>query len=145
MTSRSILVGPLILLVAALCMAQQVEVKNVPIKYVSPLSGEKMYLSYCAACHGTDGRGTGPAATAMKTQPADLTTLAKSHGGVFPKLHVSNTILGDTAAPQAHGSKDMPVWGSLFPSLCGGRPTAKAETQMRASNLTDYVESLQQK
>lgn len=145
MTSRSILVGPLLLLVAVLCTAQQAEVKEVPIKNVSPLSGQQMYVSYCAVCHGTDGRGAGPAAPAMKAQPTDLTTLAKTHDGKFPKLRVFNTILGDTAAPQAHGSKDMPVWGSLFSSLCSGRPTAKAETQMRASNLTNYVESLQQK
>jgi len=29
----------------------------------------KMYRNYCAACHGTDGKGTGPAAKALKPRP----------------------------------------------------------------------------
>ncbi len=147
MTSRLVLVGPLILLVAVMCTAQQVKVKYVPVKNVSPVSGEEMYVAYCAACHGMDGKGAGPAAPAMKTQPTDLTTLARVHGGQFPKAQVCNSITGDTALPSAHGSKDMPVWGQLFSSLCLGisNPAAKMEADLRVASLSDYVESLQQK
>jgi hypothetical protein len=40
--------------------------------------GKQTYLEYCAVCHGPDGRGTGPAASALKDPPADLTTLANT-------------------------------------------------------------------
>jgi len=70
MPSR-ILVGPLLLLVGILSTvqglspgtAQQTEegLKKVDISYTSPTSGVEMYKSYCAACHGTEGKGDGPA------------------------------------------------------------------------------------
>ena len=35
-------------------------------------SGKQMFSSYCAVCHGADAKGNGPAASALKTPPADL-------------------------------------------------------------------------
>jgi mono/diheme cytochrome c family protein len=40
-----------------------------------------MFTPYCAPCHGVDGAGNGPAASAMKTPPTNLTQLAKKHDG----------------------------------------------------------------
>jgi mono/diheme cytochrome c family protein len=99
-----------------------------------------MFKTYCAACHGQDGRGDGPAAPALKKQPANLTELSARNGGKFPELKVFNTIKGDSDVT-AHGSRDMPIWGSLFPSISSGQ----AEVQLRISNLTDYVKSIQAK
>jgi mono/diheme cytochrome c family protein len=48
-------------------------------------SGKKTYTEYCASCHGEDGKGMGPAASALKAPPSDLTTLAKRHAGKFPE------------------------------------------------------------
>jgi hypothetical protein len=50
---------------------------TIPVTKTSPTSGRQMFSSYCAPCHGVDGRGHGPAATALKTPPADLTGLVK--------------------------------------------------------------------
>jgi mono/diheme cytochrome c family protein len=36
-------------------------------------SGRALYVRNCAACHGEEGRGDGPSATAFATKPADLT------------------------------------------------------------------------
>src|SRR5580700_5256007 len=83
------------------------------MKPTSSASGKGMYVSYCAACHGADGKGGGPAASALKTPPADLTMLSKNNGGKYPALKVTSTIRNGTSNP-AHGSKEMPVWGSLF-------------------------------
>jgi mono/diheme cytochrome c family protein len=116
-------------------------VKHAPIKSTSPASGKEMFNSYCAVCHGTDGKGGGPAASALKTPPADLTMLGKNNGGKFPAMKVSSTING-TSDLAAHGSKDMPVWGPLFRGMSGGHD---AEVQQRVANLTKYVESLQVK
>ncbi|MGO9124712.1 MAG: c-type cytochrome [Terriglobales bacterium] len=141
---HKVVVGSLLLFFGCLCTAQ-VGIKTVPIKNVDPSSGEKMYVTYCGACHGTDGKGTGPAATAMKALPTDLTTLAKRNNGKFPALHVQQTIRGDTAMPAAHGTKDMPVWGNLFSSLTRGDTITQAEVEQRVVNLTTYVQLLQQR
>ncbi len=116
-------------------------IQHTPIKTTSPASGKEMYTSYCAVCHGTDGKGGGPAASALKTAPTDLTMLSKNNGGKYPALKVTTAINGDSNLP-AHGSKDMPVWGSLFRSMSHGHPS---EVQQRVANLTEYIESLQAK
>ena len=116
-------------------------IKHVPIKTTSPVSGKDMYTAYCAFCHGTDGKGGGPAASALKVPPTDLTLLSKNNGGKYPSLKVSSSIRGESATP-AHGSKDMPVWGTLFWSMSSGH---EGEVQQRVTNLTHYIESLQAK
>ncbi|HVI09183.1 MAG TPA: cytochrome c [Candidatus Binatia bacterium] len=116
-------------------------IKHVPVKSTSPASGKEMFTSYCAVCHGTEGKGNGPAASALKTPPADLTQLSKNNGGKFPSLKVSGAIRGDDNVA-AHGSKEMPVWGTLFREMSQG---SEGEVQQRVANLTKYVESLQAK
>src|SRR5271165_5804566 len=116
-------------------------IKHVPIKPTSPVSGKEMYATYCAVCHGTDGKGGGPAASALKVPPSDLTLLSKNNGGKYPALKVSATIRGEANVP-AHGSKEMPVWGSLFWSMSSGH---ESEVQQRVTNLSRYIESLQAK
>lgn len=98
---------------AFFCAAQQKEIKYVRVKASSPASSSEMYTSYCAVCHGVDGKGDGPAADALKVAPPDLTTLAKKNGGKYPTDHVTSAIRGDRRLA-AHGSKEMPLWGDLF-------------------------------
>ncbi|MGA7380882.1 MAG: c-type cytochrome [Terriglobales bacterium] len=119
----------------------QTTIQHVPVKATSPASGKEMYTTYCAVCHGTDGKGAGPAASALKTPPTDLTMLSKGNGGKYPALKVAATIRGEANLP-AHGSKDMPVWGSLFWGMSHGH---EGEVQQRVANLTKYIESLQVK
>jgi mono/diheme cytochrome c family protein len=104
-------------------------------------SGRQMYKEYCAACHGLDARGLGPAASALKTPPPDLTTLAKRNGGKFPYDYVANVLrFGIRIA--AHGSADMPTWGPIFGYLEHYNEVA---VQQRIKNLCDYLASLQEK
>lgn len=116
-------------------------IKHVPIQQTSAASGEEMYTSYCAACHGKDGKGNGPAASALKVPPTDLTTLAKKNGGKYPALKVSSVIRGQDVVA-AHGSRDMPIWGKLFWSISGG---SDAEVLQRVANLNHYIETMQAK
>jgi len=116
-------------------------IKHVPIQPTSPVSGKEMYTAYCAACHGTDGKGGGPASGALKIPPTDLTLLSKNNGGKYPSMKVSSSIRNESAVP-AHGSKEMPVWGALFWSVSSGH---ESEVQQRVVNLTKYIESLQAK
>jgi len=133
--------------ISALAVAQQApaqtspEVKHVPITSTPSNSGKEMFNSYCAVCHGTDGKGAGPAASAMKTPPTDLTGLAKREGGKYPSAHVAAVIRGQATTP-SHGSQEMPVWGPLFSSISQGH---EAQVQQRVTNLVHYIETLQAK
>jgi mono/diheme cytochrome c family protein len=132
----------LLLSIPSLATAQEKQVKKVPLKRTSAASAAEMYKEYCAVCHGKDGKGGGPAADALKTPPPDLTTLAKRHDGKFPDAYVANVLRNGAKAPTVHGSAEMPVWGPLLKSL---KPMDDAQVNMRISNLTDYLKSLQAK
>jgi mono/diheme cytochrome c family protein len=116
-------------------------VKHVPINRAPVNSGKDMFNSYCAVCHGTDAKGAGPAASAMKTNPVDLTALAKKSGGKYPASHVAAVLRGQ-AITASHGSQDMPIWGPLFSSISQGH---EAQVQQRIANLVDYIGTLQTK
>lgn len=123
---------------AALTYAE-VKIKTTPVSRTAPNSGVEMYKTYCAVCHGLDGMGNGPAVPALKMAPPDLRKLTANNGGKFPELRVYSTIRGEADIP-AHGSKDMPVWGTLFRSL---DRTDTSLVNLRLRNLTAYVQSLQ--
>jgi len=136
--------GAILLLSAAFAVAQQAgttQIKHVPVKATNAASGQEMYASYCAVCHGANATGNGPAQSALKIQATDLTTLAQKNGGKYPAMHVSSVLRGD-AELAAHGSKDMPVWGPLFRNMSQGHD---AEVQQRIANINAYIESLQKK
>ncbi len=141
MLNRSIVVLVVLVVAFAILGAQgQPEIKKVAPSQTSPASGQQMFETHCAACHGRDGKGTGPAAKALKKPPADLTILAQRNGGKFPELRVFQAIHGELDV-SAHGSKEMPVWGDVFKSMSKD----PAALQMRLSNLTAYVRSIQVK
>jgi mono/diheme cytochrome c family protein len=118
--------------------APKTEIRKVAAPQVSPINGEANYKAYCAACHGVSGKGDGPAATALKVPPTDLTRLAANAGGTFPSMHVQTMIRN--ADNPAHGSKDMPIWGPVFRSLSSGN---QAQVELRVSNLAKYIEAMQ--
>jgi mono/diheme cytochrome c family protein len=115
-------------------------IKTVPPVATSLASGQEMFTSYCAVCHGPDAKGAGPAAAALKVPPADLTRLASKNGGTFPELRVSGLILGDGDGPTAHGSKEMPVWGNPLRLMSYDSGSG---VQLRVANLTAYIKTLQ--
>ena len=121
--------------------AQQPKVVNIPVGHTSASSGKEMYEAYCAACHGIDGRGHGPAAEALKSPPTDLTVLARRQAGKFPSIKIYRAITGE-AGIAAHGSKEMPIWGPIFLSMSHQH---ESEVHLRVANLTDYIKSMQQK
>lgn len=103
-----------------------------------PDRGELEYRSRCGVCHGVDAKGDGPLATQLKTPPTDLTQLAKHNAGIFPEGAINETIDG-TKEVEAHGPRDMPVWGYRY--VHGddvGRRT-------RQQALIDYLRRIQEK
>ena len=142
MLVRSIVpVVGLMVCLAVFSVSQQKEIRHVPVKPTSPASGPEMYTTYCAVCHGVDGKGNGPAAEALKALPPDLTKLASTNGCKYPSDHVTSAIQGEPRL-LAHGSKEMPVWGALFWGMSQGH---SSEVQLRVTNLNKYIESLQAK
>jgi mono/diheme cytochrome c family protein len=73
-------------------------------------AGRTEYQAHCAACHGIDGKGNGPASDELKTRPADLTVLTKKNNGEFPYKAITEVIDGRKAF-KAHGTREMPIWG----------------------------------
>jgi len=126
-------------LAALVLSAQQKEMKKIPVTSTRADSAVEMFKTYCASCHGVDGKGHGPAAEALKFPPADLTALKQKNGGKFPAGRVTRVIEGADVIP-AHGSTDMPTWGPIFHSL---DPSNAALTKLRIANLTKYIESMQ--
>ncbi len=128
---------------ATICVSQESKtaIKRGPAAATSPTSGKEMFTSYCASCHGKDAKGNGPAAGALKQAPADLTSLAKRHGGKYPADEVTSVLRGQ-ATLMAHGDQEMPVWGPVFWKMSQGH---EEQVQMRIANLNKYVESLQEK
>ena len=120
--------------------AQDKQIKKEPIQPAPANSGSEMFKQYCAACHGTTGKGDGPAASALKQPPANLTTLTKRHDGKFPEDYVANVLRNGVKAP-AHGDAEMPVWGPLFSSM----DQNEAVVNLRIGNLTKYIKSIQAK
>ena len=122
---------------------QRTTINQVPIKRTSWASGREMFREYCAACHGENGAGEGPAASACTVKPADLTTLAKRNRGKFSYDGFYAVLqFGTQTRVPAHGSADMPVWLPLFASLNEGH---EALAEQRMYNLARYVASLQSK
>ena len=119
---------------------EQKEIKRSTAQPTSPASGQAMFLAYCATCHGKDAKGNGPAASALKVAPADLTGLAKKYGK-YPGMKVT-TVLTGQANLAAHGNTEMPVWGPIFARMSQGH---ESEVQQRIANLDHYIESLQAK
>ena len=116
-------------------------VKHTTAPATSPASGEEMFMSYCTSCHGKDAKGDGPAASALKQAPANLTLLAQQNGGKYPADKVTSILRGQTKLV-AHGDQDMPIWGPVFWKMSQGH---EEQLQMRIANLNRYLESIQAK
>jgi mono/diheme cytochrome c family protein len=90
--------------------------------------GKRLYLSYCASCHGVDASGKGPVASALKQPPPDLRRF-QAKAGQSPAEELRKKIAGDLSLP-VHGKSDMPVWGRIL-------------SRADINNLVKYLESIQ--
>jgi len=109
--------------------------------------GKKDYETYCAECHGSDGKGNGPSASVipMTPPPPNLTQLAKKNGGKFPFDEVVDTIDGRKNIP-SHERIQMPFLGTTLQKPGEEfTPQSDAEVKRRIEAMARYVESLQQK
>ncbi|HVN28134.1 MAG TPA: c-type cytochrome [Candidatus Binataceae bacterium] len=81
--------------------------------------GQKLFMQYCASCHGKDGMGDGPVAHSLTKPPANLRMLSDKYGSPLPAAKLAEIIDGRDAV-RAHGTPEMPVWGERFYALGQG-------------------------
>jgi len=103
--------------------------------------GRELFNTYCASCHGVTGAGNGPAAASMRRKPPDITGLALANGGMFPAERMRRII--DGREVDAHGNRDMPVWGSAFKTVRNG--SGEASVQSRIASILQYLAALQRR
>jgi mono/diheme cytochrome c family protein len=104
--------------------------------------GADLYQFYCSSCHGATARG-GAARSPHHPPAPDLTALPRQNAGTFPRERVRASItFGPGAAGHgAHGTADMPVWGTVFRGL----DRDDTMTAIRIENLVNYLASLQER
>ena len=106
------------------------------------VAGRALFAENCAVCHGTEGRGDGPAAAAMSPPPVDLTLLSRTNGGSFPLVAVMSYIDGYTR----DGRDGMPAFGADLDGPLVMVDTGDGiltPTPAPLVALADHVESLQ--
>lgn len=141
---RHILLTSVVVLAAALRFTAQDAPVKIPLTPTRANDGQQMYVEYCAPCHGLDGRGHGPRASALKIVPSDLSILSKNNKGTYPAKHVV-AVLKYGLKTGTHGASAMPLWGPALQQAehsSGGR---QETATLRIVNLARYIESLQAK
>lgn len=104
-------------------------------------SGEELFERFCASCHGESGRGDGPVAPHLKVAPADLTAISRRYGE-FPAGRIRETIDG-RGLIDAHGRREMPVWGYEFFVESGADRRAEREMHALIEKLVEHLRTLQ--
>lgn len=101
--------------------------------------GEAEYMRYCSACHGEAADGNGPVANVLTPRPPSLRALHARFGKPLGTGFVE--FVSGTTMPRAHGTSDMPVWGSVLTE-----PTKQGEQRDPADvlwKITVYLEKIQ--
>jgi mono/diheme cytochrome c family protein len=99
--------------------------------------GRHTYETFCASCHGLDGRGDGPVADALTDDLDDLRLLRQQHGGSFPVELIYGMIDGREDV-RAHGTREMPVWGNVWTER-----DDQETVDRRISELVEFLRSIQ--
>jgi mono/diheme cytochrome c family protein len=129
-------------------LGQEAKVPQPPAGAAQPgsanavVSGAYGFRTYCASCHGVDGKGEGPLAENLRFHPPDLTLIAKRSGGEFPADKMARIVDGRNPL-KGHGGPDMPVWGDAFRNAETGYDDVSVKAKIRG--IVDYLKSIQAK
>jgi len=104
--------------------------------------GRETFQRHCASCHGASARGDGPAASALRPPPSDLTRIAARRGGEFPAGEIARFVDGRFSLA-AHGSRAMPVWGERLGERIPEAGVSEEIVRGQVSVLVEYLKSIQ--
>lgn len=105
-------------------------------------SGTETFHRFCASCHGSEGMGEGPVASALPVAVPDLTLLRERWGDQY-RTRTLRRIIDGRDAVIYHGTRYMPVWGYEFWVEEGADEAAELRVEIIVANLIDYIESIQ--
>ncbi len=105
-------------------------------------SGGELYARFCASCHGVSGAGDGPVAEALAVHVPDLREIAGRSGDRFSRDWLYRIIDGRVSIV-AHGTRDMPVWGTGFYDEYGDDAEAQQKVEKIIGELADYIIAIQ--
>jgi mono/diheme cytochrome c family protein len=103
--------------------------------------GAQLFKTYCATCHGANGRGDGPVAAQLRRTPPDLTRYTARNNGVFPTEGLRHII--DGRGVTSHGDREMPIWGDAFRTTRGGLSAEAANARIDA--IVRYLRAIQER
>ena len=110
--------------------------------------GQRDFRTYCAACHGAEGKGDGTLGEFLTLAVPDLTTLSKLNAGQFPEERVTAVVDGREEV-KVHGLRDMPVWGDWFNAEAISQDTDRETREIivndRIQSIVGYINSIQGK
>ena len=112
-------------------------------KELQDVVGKKEFISYCASCHGTEGKGNGPMVNFLKRKPADLTQLSKTNGGAFPFDRIYGVFDGSYVFSE-HGTSEMPIWGYKFIREAQKADEPNITAKAKALDIILYIQVIQE-
>ncbi len=110
---------------------------TLPVYSQDRSKGKHLYFTYCSSCHGSAGKGDGPAAKMLLVKPADHT-----QSSVMKQLtdHYLFKVISE-GGPKVGKSSQMPGWGAVLKARqiedivkfirSLSNSTAQADTQRR--------------
>jgi mono/diheme cytochrome c family protein len=128
------------------CLAACLIVTDGPVRLAAQgprglQAGRDLFHTHCASCHGLTGVGNGPAAGSMRKPPPDITGLSLANGGTFPFDRARRIVEGREV--EAHGDREMPVWGDVFRAMDGG--ASKEVVRERIGAILEYLRAMQRR
>jgi hypothetical protein len=128
-------------------VSAEVTIKRVPMseQQAHITDGPGLYGELCAVCHGQDATGDGPAISALDAVPPDLTVLALTNDGAFPREEVETTIAGRHRDENELFACGMPSWYRAFSGVHPTWSLARRHNfaMSQVGRLTDYLEAIQ--
>jgi hypothetical protein len=103
---------------------------------------DSLFITYCAACLGMEGRGDGPMIAVLTVLPPDLTRLSTLNDNVFLAESLGYKI--DCCDPICFHNWAMTVFGNFFAGSETIVRAERGELMLISQPITDLVSYLQQ-